>query len=330
MQYESERYFFFDNARALLILLVIFGHFFEPVMNAAPAMRALYLLIYSFHVPALAFISGFLSKGYKREGKQSDLLRRFLIPYFFAQIILFMFNRYYLGSPFPLEIFIPSHALWYLMSLFLWFAMLPFMLRFRFPVLISILLALSVGYSPRIGQLFSLSRTFVFLPFFLSGHFFDISHVKRLKRPAYKVVSVVYFISLGLSLYVIRSQIDHRWLLGLYSYSDLGYSEWYAFVFRMALLPLQFAGTLALLSLLPERRLLFTETGRRSIYPYVLHIFVYYWLYKTGLYYIANLGLIMLPIIFVFAVAVYFVFSSKIAVRITKPVIEPKLRFLFE
>ena len=42
---------FFDNARAILILLVVFGHMLQPYTSGDKYLSALYLVIYSFHMP---------------------------------------------------------------------------------------------------------------------------------------------------------------------------------------------------------------------------------------------------------------------------------------
>lgn len=47
----KERDYFFDNARAILILLVVFGHMLQPYTSGAKYLSALYLVIYSFHMP---------------------------------------------------------------------------------------------------------------------------------------------------------------------------------------------------------------------------------------------------------------------------------------
>ncbi|HDD3731023.1 TPA: acyltransferase, partial [Staphylococcus aureus] len=46
----KERDYFFDNARAILILLVVFGHMLQPYTSGDKYLSALYLVIYSFHM----------------------------------------------------------------------------------------------------------------------------------------------------------------------------------------------------------------------------------------------------------------------------------------
>lgn len=53
---------FFDNARAILILLVVFGHMLQPYTSGDKYLSALYLVIYSFHMPTFLFISGYFAK----------------------------------------------------------------------------------------------------------------------------------------------------------------------------------------------------------------------------------------------------------------------------
>ena len=48
-----------DNLKALLIFLVVFGHVMEAVMAHSGAAYALTCIIYSFHMPMFAMVSGY-------------------------------------------------------------------------------------------------------------------------------------------------------------------------------------------------------------------------------------------------------------------------------
>lgn len=58
----KDRDYFFDNARAILIFLVVLGHLLQPYTSEDKFLQALYLLIYSFHMPTFLFISGYFAK----------------------------------------------------------------------------------------------------------------------------------------------------------------------------------------------------------------------------------------------------------------------------
>ena len=47
----KERDYFFDNARMILIFLVVFGHLLQPYTEESKYLSSLYLTIYSFHMP---------------------------------------------------------------------------------------------------------------------------------------------------------------------------------------------------------------------------------------------------------------------------------------
>lgn len=51
----------FDNIKCLLIFLVVFGHMLEP--QTGGGVNFIYLNIYSFHMPAFIFVSGWFSRG---------------------------------------------------------------------------------------------------------------------------------------------------------------------------------------------------------------------------------------------------------------------------
>jgi len=53
---------YFDNAKFILIALVVIGHIMAPLMTHSTACKTLYIWIYIFHMPAFALISGYFAK----------------------------------------------------------------------------------------------------------------------------------------------------------------------------------------------------------------------------------------------------------------------------
>ncbi|NED86411.1 hypothetical protein G3I76_40765, partial [Streptomyces sp. SID11233] len=47
---------FFDNAKYLAIVLVAIAHSWEPLLASSRPLRALYLTVYAFHMPAFIII----------------------------------------------------------------------------------------------------------------------------------------------------------------------------------------------------------------------------------------------------------------------------------
>src|SRR6478752_5745052 len=57
----KQRDAFFDNAKYLAIVLVAVAHSWVPVMDGSRTARALYMVVYTFHMPAFILISGYFS-----------------------------------------------------------------------------------------------------------------------------------------------------------------------------------------------------------------------------------------------------------------------------
>lgn len=82
----KNRDYFFDNYKALLIVLVVVGHFIEPCYDNNVFLSGLKWMIFSFHMPAFIFISGYFSKREIRFGK---LVQKLVIPYFVYELIYY-------------------------------------------------------------------------------------------------------------------------------------------------------------------------------------------------------------------------------------------------
>lgn len=82
---------YFDNAKFLLIFLVVFGHILRSFINDNNFMLYLYKFIYTFHMPAFILVSGYFAKGFKRAGYVKKLAVKLIIPYLIFQIIYSVF-----------------------------------------------------------------------------------------------------------------------------------------------------------------------------------------------------------------------------------------------
>ena len=66
---EKERDYYFDNLKAVLIFLVVLGHFLLPIYDDA-FLVVLKRLIYVFHMPLFVFVSGYFSKNIYKNGNK--------------------------------------------------------------------------------------------------------------------------------------------------------------------------------------------------------------------------------------------------------------------
>src|SRR3954454_11961298 len=73
---------YFDNAKFILIFLVVFGHMISPYKDQDKVLFTLYSVIFLFHMPAFILISGYFAKGYRKKGYLLKTVQKILVPYF--------------------------------------------------------------------------------------------------------------------------------------------------------------------------------------------------------------------------------------------------------
>ena len=284
-----ERNPYFDNAKLLLIFLVVFGHMIQPFIDSSRSLNTLYMWIYTFHMPAFIFLSGFFAKGCKNVKDLIKLAQKILIPYMIFQLIYT--GYYYLigKSNWQVNLFYPHWSLWFLFSLFSWHLLLYWFKRIPplMSMLISVQIGLIVGYIGDIGHMFSLSRTFVFFPFFLAGYWLTTKQVMILKRKTIQMASLAIMIVVAILIY-IAPEFNSGWLLASKSYDDLGLPE----IGGLARLLVYFTSTLMVIGVLawvPQKRFQFTYLGERTLYVYLLHGFFIQFFREADLFTVNNL-----------------------------------------
>lgn len=189
---------FFDNARAILILLVVFGHMLQPYTSGDKYLSALYLVIYSFHMPTFLFISGYFAKNIDKPYYLEKISKRLIVPY---MIFFAFFSIYYFltgkSDELQLDPFNPVFALWFLITLFFFHVILVIVRRFNpYKVLsVSIIISIGAGFSDNIDSYLSISRTIVFFPIFYLGYIFtkNIRLFLKIKTNT-SIYHYVYFI----------------------------------------------------------------------------------------------------------------------------------------
>lgn len=194
----KERDYFFDNARAILILLVVFGHMLQPYTSGDKYLSALYLVIYSFHMPTFLFISGYFAKNIDKPYYLEKISKRLIVPY---MIFFAFFSIYYFltgkSDELQLDPFNPVFALWFLITLFFFHVILVIVRRFNpYKVLsVSIIISIGAGFSDNIDSYLSISRTIVFFPIFYLGYIFtkNIRLFLKIKTNT-SIYHYVYFI----------------------------------------------------------------------------------------------------------------------------------------
>lgn len=316
-----QRNAYFDNARLLFITLVVFGHLLQPFVAGSDLLGSLYTWIYTFHMPAFIMIAGYFAKGSKEPAYIGKLAKKLLIPYVIFQIIYTIYYFLIDKKGWLVDsIFYPHWSLWFLFSLFCWHLLL--ILYRKMPALvgigIAVLLGVIIGYFDRVGHMFSLSRTFVFFPYFLIGYWLSEKHIHVLKQKKFQVTSVLILITTAALVYYLP-HINSGWLLASQSYSSLGV-DYTGSIYRFTVYLTSILIAFSVLALVPSRRFSFTVLGERTLYVYLLHGFIVQYFRQGEILQVSNviefIGLLVLSVLIVV------ILSSKCIMTVTEPIIE--------
>ncbi len=264
---------YFDNAKAMLIFLVVFGHVIQPFTEDMEGIYAVYQWIYTFHMPAFILTAGFFAKGEWNLPFVTNLMKKLLIPYLIFQI---MYSGYYffLGkNNWFHDLLLPHWGLWFLFSLFCWHMLLPIYKRIIpiYGVCLAFIIGVLIGFIPNIGSTFSLSRTFVFFPFFLMGYWMNQEHIVKLKKKSIQVAAI-FIMLITAFIFYLGPTIGTGLLLGSQSYTDLGLNELGGF-FRIVTYAISLIMAISFLSFVPRREMSWSYIGKRTLYVYLLHGF---------------------------------------------------------
>lgn len=271
----KERDYYFDNAKFILIFLVVFGHLLRSYIEDYEKILTLYNVIYTFHMPAFIVISGYFAKGIYKSGYIGKIAKKLIIPYMLFQLIYSIFYYFlYQKKALHVDPFDPHWALWFLLSLFCWNLLLLFFAKYKANVSITValLIGLFIGYIDWINNYLSLSRTFVFLPLFLLGYYLRKEHFYSLIKPHVKILAFLICTIVFFGFY-FNPSINYEWLLGSKPYSELDVYSFSAVLTRLGFYILSLIMVFSFFSFVPKGQYFFTRLGKNTLYVYLLHGF---------------------------------------------------------
>ncbi len=278
---RAGRVWFWDNAKVILIALVVFTHLFELVLRYEQPAQSAYRLILLFHMPAFVFVTGYFSKSdlFTRRGARS--LALLVWAFLIVNGLNHLWSVFAEGATFSVIRIVtePYFALWFLQAMIWWNVLLPVFsvgtsrASALVAIIVSVLIATVSGYLIREGALLTTSRALYFLPFFVAGWRARQQHWSLPRQWWTRALAVAAFGAVFAALYwgnVIRG---NELLYGRMSYAEMGHVALYSGVVRVALYGVSAALIAAFLQLVPRRRLAFTALGFTTLSVYVWHAF---------------------------------------------------------
>lgn len=320
---------YYDNAKFILIFLMVFGHLIQSYIDENKFIFTLYTTIYSFHMPAFILISGYFAKGFRKNGYLLKVAKKLIIPYMIFQGI-YSFYYYVLQNKEALEWdpLIPQWSLWFLLSLFGWNLMLFLFTKWKpiYGVCISIILGVLVGYFDEVNDFLSISRTVVFFPLFLLGYYFKKENFCKLLNVNMKIFSFFLFISIFLVFYFLP-EWNYKWLFGSRPYDDFEATGLIGGAIRLGVYALTFLTTISFFAFVPRKHYFFTKWGTRSLYVYLLHGFIIKYFRNSELVSFFNEPW-QLILLIAGSILIIAILSSNFITAIAQPFIELKISSL--
>ncbi|MGL4346322.1 MAG: acyltransferase family protein [Cellulosilyticaceae bacterium] len=269
----SSRNYLLDNLKGLLIFLVVFGHSLELIKEDHIVFSVFYIFIYLFHMPAFVFISGYFSKNL-------DKSRESAFGTFFVPFIIFntLWNLLAVGFTRDTSLFsfiTPGWALWYLISMFIWRILLKDLIKIRFILPLSIVIGLGAGIFTEFDALLSMSRTLVFLPFFLTGYFIKEDRLYSLKRPHKLYAFFIILLSLAFSFGIAYTKlVPIEFLYGSDSFKTFTVPIWLGLMSRCLLYIIGFSFIFGLINTTKTTPTFFAKIGGNTLPVYILHTYL--------------------------------------------------------
>lgn len=353
----KQRIALWDNARLILITLVVVGHMLTTIRTDGTLPFGLYTLIYLFHMPAMILLAGVFSRA---DGSPKTMrgIAGLAVTWVLWEVIWVglrgLLGRGIISSTFLVN---ASWSLWFILSLVTMKIVLPYIARFKYPVTLSIVIAVLAGFNPAIGTEFSAARTLAFLPFFVIGwaakdrgwitraRFLAPTAAKKLTAWAVLAVTLAALLIPGLKAFW---RVD-KWILRNKPYAEvlegapigapggpplLSHEQgWPALLVAMALIfvlsALALLLTWALLVVAPRAETRFTVWGQRTMYVYLLHGPVIQALRQYGFIdAVGQWGVAGVFVLIALGIALTAALSTAAVTRATKAIVEPRTDWL--
>lgn len=256
--------------------MVVIGHFGSNSVELEPRFDSLFVWIYAFHMPFFVFVSGLFSKSAVRGEK----LKSYKVFYFASLCwilkLLFAGVNLLFSHPSGFRLLSMQATPWYMFAMAIWLA-LTYMLKSVKPALvlmISVVLALFVGCFEEVGDILAISKVIVFYPYFILGYYIDpVKFAGRIKK--YKAAyAIAAGILVGFTLLCIfridlfsSVRICFTGRRNYLEFSGLWEGVWNRFLAYL----LAAVVSLSLMVWIPDRKLIVSRWGTRTLQVYFFH-----------------------------------------------------------
>ena len=275
----KKRSVFWDNYKGILIFLVVFGHYIYSYANRVDGSLAqeLYRFIYTFHMPAFIFCSGYFSKS--EHSRSLSAQTKLILYYLVFNTLMLVFAYFYLGT--DIKLLTPYYSYWYILALVFWRAMIGLTGKVRGIFWISLAVTLVLGYWSEFTNVLALRRTLGFFVFFAAGYLLDREKMDAFlarRKPVLMVISAVFVLAAAAAAF---------WAVQHFGITDsmcmmAGYKKPRDILLRLLILAIAAGSVIGMMLVVPNRKIpLLSQIGKNSLLVYLGHRFITIIFYKA-------------------------------------------------
>lgn len=267
-----KRIAYFDNAKGILIIFIILAHVLSLCSKYYNYSDDFFKFAALFMLQCFFFISAYFQSKSKTPRKKRIL--NLLKTYLLWQTIITIYYAFVLQIiDFNLNYLIPRYTLWFLITMIFYNKAECILEKVSYKIMIpiSIIIGLVVGFIPIIGSTLSLSRTFVFFPFYVLGYYAkDLNLLSKIKTKQVKTITIILSIIILIVILNYNSILSIKILKGKYSYFDIdNVNIILTCGERLLFYIVSIIVSIVFLNLVPKKESMLTTLGRNTLYIYL-------------------------------------------------------------
>lgn len=267
-----KRIAYFDNAKGILILFIILAHVLSLSSSYYNYNDDFFKFASFFMLQCFFFISAYFSS--KAKTPRSIKIFKLLKTYLLWQTIITLYYAFILHIvEFNFNYLIPRYTLWFLISM-MTYNLSEIILEktsYKIMIPISFVLGLIAGFFPFIGETLSLSRSFVFFPFYVLGYYVQKTNLLTLIQSK-KIKIITISISCIILLLILKydNLLPLKILKGKFSYFDINSANLLlGLTQRIIFYILSIIVSIAFFNLISKKESSLTILGRNTLYIYL-------------------------------------------------------------
>ena len=282
------RNYLWDNIKGFLILTVVIGHLLHSFNCTVDITYNFAYWIYTFHMPAFLFVSGFWAKSYcNDQGVVKPIKVAYLIGYYVVFQTLFLtIDKLFLNHNKPISYFDSMIGLWYLCAMIFYYLVIPIFKKLHpaIGISVTVVLSLLIGCEAEAGSFMSISRCFVFAPYFFTGYYLSTDSIDRVRSIKNGWVPGIICGTASVSLWLFADRIFKDTFIAKFgtftpslfyghsSYDKMGFSTLEGFYIRLISYVISALMIIALLFITPKCKNILSHIGKNSLQIYTFHL----------------------------------------------------------